>query len=92
MSRLNYLSEREWVVYTIEEELDNLERLAPPRDAFSTEELNALRQSAVRLNRFVSKLDSGADEEPLPHWLQRKPSHTPADEDDDDDGKSAASA
>ena len=91
MSRLNYLSEREWVVYTIEEELHNLERLAPRRDAFDAEELNALRECAIRLNRFVSNLDSDADEEPLPHWLRRKPSGAPTGE-ADDGGNSAATA
>jgi len=91
MSRLNYLSEREWVVYTIEEELNNLERLEPAREAFSNDELDALRQSAIRLNRFVNNLERDADEEPLPHWLQRKSPDTPGNETDDDD-ESAASA
>jgi len=86
MSRLNYLSERECVVYTIEEELGNLERLAPPREAFSDEELNALRQSVVRLSRFVSNLERDDGDERLPHWLQRKAKRTHAAMRRDDQG------
>ncbi len=72
MSRLNYLSEREWVVYTIEEELQNLERLAPAHEEFSKEELMALRQSLARLNHIVSDLNKDVGEEKLPPWLQKK--------------------
>jgi hypothetical protein len=36
MNGLNYLSEREWVVFTIEEELGNLERLTAPMSAASS--------------------------------------------------------
>jgi len=73
MSGLNYLSEREWVVFAIEEELGNLERLAATRLEFSDLELDVLHRSLVRLNRVVTNLDGGAEKEPLPHWLQRKP-------------------
>ncbi len=89
LSRLNYLCEREWVVYTIEEELGKLERLNPAREAFSEEELNALRQSLIRLNRFLSNLESDADDKPLPHWSQRKSPGTPASDIDGNDKSSA---
>jgi hypothetical protein len=83
MSGLNYLSEREWVVFTIEEELNNLEYLAPSRQQFSTLELEVLRESLVRLSRIVTNLDKGAEEQLLPRWLQRKPPNAPTGAADD---------
>jgi len=90
MGGLDYRCEREWVVFTIEEELGNLERLASTHQQFSDRELDVLHQSLVRLNRIVTNLDKDTEEEPLPHWLQRKSVDTTASGTDDD--KSAASA
>ena len=77
MSGLNYLSEREWAVYTIETELQNLERMVSAREAFSVEELTVLRRSLARLNQIMSDLDEDAGEDGLPAWLQRKPAISP---------------
>ncbi len=77
MSGLNYLSEREWAVYTIEKELQVLERLSPARAAFSGEEMKVLHQSLAQLQQIVSDLDKDAGENELPTWLQRKPAFSP---------------
>lgn len=91
MSRLDYLCERESVVFAIEEELERLERLAPAREEFSDDELDALHQSVLRLNRFISNLEADADDDRLPYWLQRKPPAKPARQSADED-KSSESA
>ena len=77
MSGLDYLSERQWVIYTIEEELGNLERLVASRQQFNHDELNILADCQIRLNGILAALASGPGEEPLPAWLQRKEEAAP---------------
>ena len=88
MSGLNYLSEREWAVYTIDKELQILQRLTAAREAFSGEELMVLRRSLARLSQIVSDLDENVGEDSRPAWLQRKPAISPTG--NSENGKSAA--
>lgn len=71
MPNLFYPGENEWTAYTIEEELDKLERLALAQKPFSDEEMESLGHCVVRLNRIAAGLATGAGEEKLPDWLQR---------------------
>ena len=72
MSGLDYLSEREWVIFTIEEELGRLERLVAGGERFGHQDFKILADCRTRLDRVLTTLTNATAEEPLPDWLRRK--------------------
>lgn len=72
MSGLDYLSEREWIISTIEEELGRLERLVADGERLSPQDLNILAECRARLEGIFATLAKAPADEPLPPWLRRK--------------------
>ena len=82
MSGLDYLSEREWVIFTIEEELGRLERLIAGGERLRPQDLEILAQCQARLQRMLAMSAGVSADEPLPAWLRRKedvPTAKPSD-------------
>ena len=72
MGGLDYLSEREWTIFAIEEELGRLEHLVAGGERLSAQDVKILADCQSRLNRILATPASVAADEPLPSWLQRK--------------------
>lgn len=76
MSRLDGMKDHELAIQSILEDLAFLERRTASGQRFSTDELNDLRESLVRLADIVGKTGQPeqtgwkTDNEPLPSWLQ----------------------
>ena len=82
MSGLDYLSEREWVIFTVEEELGRLERLIAGGERLNPQDLEILTQCQTRLECMLAMTASAPADEPLPAWLRRKedvPTTKPSD-------------
>ncbi len=78
MSRLNYMSDIELAILTIQEELDCLERHVTSGGRFDEYDARALLDCLQRLAVIVAASDKPkssdweTSEEPLPPWLQRR--------------------
>ena len=76
MSRLNGMQDHELAIQSILDELALLERHMASGQRFSTDELNDLSESLMRLVDIIRKsgqLEQASwetDNEPLPRWLQ----------------------
>jgi hypothetical protein len=79
VSRLNYMSDIELAILTIQEELDCLERHVASGGSFDDDDARVLLGCLQRLAALVAgtgqpgPVDWETSKEPLPPWLQPKP-------------------